>query len=312
VYVVGTRHVLSGSGTVALSAPVGLHVSLASIPVGVTETFSTPPSYRDVGIISLGDGTAYLPSRRLTKSAELIYPLPDGLVVMGYDLPGGTVATVDELVGPFPGTGASGPPGEAGPAGPTGSVGAAGPTGATGSSGAVGPPGVPGPTGVTGATGATGAAGTAGPTGPAGAAGAVGPAGASETLTNVGTCSLVQGVAVTCTPRQQTQVSQIGKLVNMDVALTVTSSGTSGSQVVLSIAGMPAILSADRVQPIGSFIYRRASDLLTVTGLVVQGVSGLVFNVGGVQVSPQFLGQAGAAQLLANDRIYARLSYQAA
>lgn len=90
---------LSGSGVVAISSPIGLKIALASIPSTESADFTRPPQFYDLGQLSVGNLDGWLDPVSLRRTAQLVYPLADGFTQLGYDLVGTTTATVDELVG---------------------------------------------------------------------------------------------------------------------------------------------------------------------------------------------------------------------
>jgi hypothetical protein len=97
-YTLGTAHSLSGSGSVAVSSPVGLKVALASVPAFVTQRQGTPLEYSGLGWLALGNPEGYLARQVLHHTAQLVYPIADGMTLLGYSLLSGTTATVTELV----------------------------------------------------------------------------------------------------------------------------------------------------------------------------------------------------------------------
>ena len=131
-----------GGGLPGDQGPTGPTGPSFSITVEGSTGPTGVPNYSQV--LNAGD------TLRFWSSTLDINVIP-GSVLVGIEIPGGTVAG---STGP---TGANGANGSTGPTGANGANGSTGPTGANGANGSTGPTGLDGPTGSTGPIGPTGA-----------------------------------------------------------------------------------------------------------------------------------------------------------
>lgn len=111
--VLGASHVCTGTGSVAISRPLGLRAVLTGIPSSAAAEPGTPLIYhqfRDVGIgqrdrslgrISLGvSSLGFAAAVDLVNTPQLVYPLADEFDLLGWTLKPGVTATIDEIVRP--------------------------------------------------------------------------------------------------------------------------------------------------------------------------------------------------------------------
>lgn len=100
-YTPGTVHNVSGTGEIAVSAPVGLRWGITAHPAYLAAQPGTPLEWRNLGRFSVGNDDGDLPAVELRHLEQLEYPLPDSLTRLSYTLANGVSASVTELVGSF-------------------------------------------------------------------------------------------------------------------------------------------------------------------------------------------------------------------
>jgi hypothetical protein len=94
----GTAHSVSGSGEIAVSAPAGLRVQVASPPVGIGKLLTDPQTFIDLGHIAVGTALGWMPISRVLHLDELFLNLPHDVTRVGYSLANGSTALITELV----------------------------------------------------------------------------------------------------------------------------------------------------------------------------------------------------------------------
>ncbi len=98
-YVLGTEHSgLTGAGDFAVSDILGLSVEFTTIPSEYPHTTSDPPTYFDLGNISVGTAQGWERSYQATKSPFLVLAVSGAVTLVGYTFRTGIVATIHELV----------------------------------------------------------------------------------------------------------------------------------------------------------------------------------------------------------------------
>lgn len=98
-YVPAATHAgLSGSGHIAIQGALGVRVTLTTIPSSVGVDFGDPDKLWHGGWVNFGDDSGYSDRRWIDASPITFYPRVAGVYTrLGYSLPPGVVATIDEL-----------------------------------------------------------------------------------------------------------------------------------------------------------------------------------------------------------------------
>jgi hypothetical protein len=98
-YQFGTVHsALSGNGAWTIADLLGLAVTFSSIPAGHVTGSTDPPTYHQLGKISLGTVDGWRRSWQPTHSPYLILPITGAFTRLGYTFSDGVVATITELI----------------------------------------------------------------------------------------------------------------------------------------------------------------------------------------------------------------------
>lgn len=93
---------LSGTGTHTLSAgTTALHVTITTLPASAGHGDASPADYYGVGLLRLGDGTAYWDPYPVSGGPQWL-PVPYGASVVGYSLLGGAVISITEVTASSP------------------------------------------------------------------------------------------------------------------------------------------------------------------------------------------------------------------
>jgi hypothetical protein len=100
-YQVGVAHNLVGAGSVAIAQPVGLRLQLAGIPAAsVNRRARIPVEYFGIGDLAVGNADGWGQRVPLRFAQQVVYPLPDSMSVLAYDLVAGLTVTATELTAP--------------------------------------------------------------------------------------------------------------------------------------------------------------------------------------------------------------------
>ena len=93
----GTAHRLAGTAVIAVSAPVGVSILLENIPNYAGWRTSEPRSYFDLGWCAWGNEDGFGPDVPLEHIRNWIFPLPEGVTLLGVTLTPPVTAVVTEL-----------------------------------------------------------------------------------------------------------------------------------------------------------------------------------------------------------------------
>lgn len=96
----GASHAASGTGHVAIARPLGLVVTLSTIPAGVAVDPTDPATYHRLGTVALGSSLGYAAPQQLLYTPQLVYPLADDLDRVAWSFRPGIVGTIQEIVRP--------------------------------------------------------------------------------------------------------------------------------------------------------------------------------------------------------------------
>lgn len=106
-YADGTPHAVTGTGIVAVASPAGLRWNVTARPLYLGSRPGSPTTYLQMGRFALGDSAAFGVDLELQHTAQLVYPLVNGVTRVGYTLETGVSATLTELVSTIPNVGKS-------------------------------------------------------------------------------------------------------------------------------------------------------------------------------------------------------------
>lgn len=98
-YTHGPQFVISGQGTATIPAPVGLRLFWSGNSPAARTQFGSPVRWWGIGRIDVGNADGWLMDVPLRYLEHLVYPLPDGMTVLGWTLAQGITVTVTELLG---------------------------------------------------------------------------------------------------------------------------------------------------------------------------------------------------------------------
>lgn len=93
----GASHVLTGAGQIAIAQPVGLSISMASIPSYIGRDPGPPILYHRIGSVSLGHALGWTEPQELQLVPQLVYPIEPEYTLLAYALVAGVSATVLEI-----------------------------------------------------------------------------------------------------------------------------------------------------------------------------------------------------------------------
>jgi hypothetical protein len=98
-YLTGSVHsALTGSGSWTIADILGVAVTFDALPPELETGSTTPPTYHQVGKISLGTINGWRRSWQPTHSPYLILPVSGAFTRLGYTFSDGVVATITELL----------------------------------------------------------------------------------------------------------------------------------------------------------------------------------------------------------------------
>lgn len=100
--VLGTHHVCTGAGSVALGSAIGLRIESTNIPPGFSRNVGVPVDYFHIGRFNLGHAYGWGPNIILSKSSQLVFPISPEYTLLGFTLVEGLVADVYELTQTLP------------------------------------------------------------------------------------------------------------------------------------------------------------------------------------------------------------------
>lgn len=91
---------LTGTGSVAVSSPPAVQITMTGIPAGIGQGKGNPPRYFDLGNIAWGTGNGALRNWYLEHSTELVIaPISDASVIY-YSFAPGVTGSITELTSP--------------------------------------------------------------------------------------------------------------------------------------------------------------------------------------------------------------------
>jgi hypothetical protein len=96
----GAHHHCTGPALFTISTPIGLVVSLSTIPNYVPADVFNPTEYHGLGRLNVGNSLGYLPHVSLVTPVQLVYPLPDELTLLRVGPVNGLTVDIDEIVRP--------------------------------------------------------------------------------------------------------------------------------------------------------------------------------------------------------------------
>lgn len=95
--VLGARHIVTGTGQVAIANPVGLAIALAGIPSYVARDAGTPLRFHRMGRVAVGAAAGWRQNVDLVANPQLVFPFDGEDTLLGWTLLAGCTATIDEL-----------------------------------------------------------------------------------------------------------------------------------------------------------------------------------------------------------------------
>ena len=96
----GAHHHATGPALFTISTPIGLVVTLSTIPNYVPADVYNPTEYHGLGRLNVGNSLGYLPHVSLVTPLQLVYPLPDELTLLRVGPVQGLTVDIDEIVRP--------------------------------------------------------------------------------------------------------------------------------------------------------------------------------------------------------------------
>jgi len=96
----GAHHHCTAPALFTISTPIGLVVSLSTIPAYVPRDVFTPVEYHGLGRLNVGNSLGFLPHVPLVTPVQLVYPLPDELTLLRVGPVNGLTVDIDEIVRP--------------------------------------------------------------------------------------------------------------------------------------------------------------------------------------------------------------------
>lgn len=98
-YTIGTVRHVSGNGTFDTVNLAGLQVLVTNVPAAASVQVGNPPRYRGLGHISIGNTDGWGSPISIAHIPQLIYPIPDVAIRVGYSLAPGVLADLTTLLG---------------------------------------------------------------------------------------------------------------------------------------------------------------------------------------------------------------------
>lgn len=98
-YTIGTVRHVQGNGTFDTVNLAGLQVLVTNVPAAASVQVGNPPRYRGLGHISVGNTDGWGSPISIAHIPQLIYPIPDVAIRVGYSLAPGVLADITTLLG---------------------------------------------------------------------------------------------------------------------------------------------------------------------------------------------------------------------